>query len=116
MLPERLNDIMEILRREGRVSVKALAQRFGVTQQTIRKDLNDLSKQRLIARRHGGAVISSGVENVGYEARRLMAGQAKQAIGHATADIIPKWARPFLSTSARPLKPSLTHSCSTKVF
>ena len=51
--------------------------------QTIRKDLNELCDQRLLTRIHGGAVIASGVENVGYEARRFIAQEEKRAIGVA---------------------------------
>ncbi len=89
MLPERLDKIMEIARHDGRVSVEVLSQRFRVTQQTIRKDLDNLCQKRLLVRIHGGAVISSGVENVSYEARRLVASEAKEAIGHTAADMIP---------------------------
>ena len=58
---------------EGRVSVDGLAEKFEVTPQTIRKDLNDLCEQRLLSRIHGGAVIASGVENTAYEARTASA-------------------------------------------
>jgi DeoR family glycerol-3-phosphate regulon repressor len=89
MLTERLNDILDLARRSGRVSVDDLAERFGVSAQTIRKDLNDLCSQRLLARVHGGAIISSGVENVEYDARRMIAADEKAAIGRAAADMIP---------------------------
>jgi DeoR family glycerol-3-phosphate regulon repressor len=35
----------------------------------------------LLSRIHGGAVISSGVENVGYEAPRFISQEEKRAIG-----------------------------------
>lgn len=89
MLPERQNQILEIAKETGRVSVEGLAGLFGVTPQTIRKDLNDLCLRGLLDRVHGGAIIGSTVENVGYEARRLIARDAKQAIGAAAASLIP---------------------------
>ena len=69
----RQHEILAIARQIGRVTVEDLAERFDVTPQTIRKDLNDLCDQRLLTRTHGGALLSSGVENVAYEARRQLA-------------------------------------------
>lgn len=89
MLPERQSQILEIAKEAGRVSVDGLAGLFKVTPQTIRKDLNDLCLRGLLDRVHGGAIIGSTVENVGYEARRLIARDAKQAIGAAAARLIP---------------------------
>ncbi len=61
--------------------VDDLAARFSVTPQTIRKDLNELCEQRLLTRTHGGAMVSSGVENMAYELRRHLAEQEKRRIG-----------------------------------
>ncbi len=88
-LSPRQGDILALARAHGRVGVDELAGRFGVTPQTIRKDLNELCDQRLLSRVHGGAVISSGVENVGYDARRFIAAEEKRAIGEAAARLIP---------------------------
>jgi DeoR family glycerol-3-phosphate regulon repressor len=85
----RQQQIVEIARATGRVVVDDLAARFEVTPQTIRKDLNELCDQRLLSRIHGGAVIASGVENVGYEARRFISQEEKRAIGAAAAAVIP---------------------------
>ena len=65
MLPSRQTAILEIAKQRGRVLVDELAVQFGVTPQTIRKDLNDLCDRKLMARTHGGAILASGVENVG---------------------------------------------------
>lgn len=40
----------------GRVEVAELATRFGVTSETIRRDLSELQEQRLVRRVHGGAI------------------------------------------------------------
>ena len=85
----RRQEILALARAQGRVNVEGLAARFQVTPQTIRKDLKDLSDQRLLSRVHGGAVIASGVENVNYEARRFIAREEKRAIGTAAAKLIP---------------------------
>ena len=85
----RRQEILALARAQGRVNVDGLAAQFQVTPQTIRKDLKDLSDQRLLSRVHGGAVIASGVENVNYEARRFIAREQKRAIGVAAAKLIP---------------------------
>ncbi|WP_188580574.1 DeoR/GlpR family DNA-binding transcription regulator [Azorhizobium oxalatiphilum] len=86
---ERQHKILAVARASGRVTVDDLSVRFQVTPQTIRKDLNDLCEQGLLARTHGGAVVTSSVENVAYTARRLIADAEKRAIGRAAAALIP---------------------------
>lgn len=73
----------------GRVAVEELSSQFDVSAQTIRKDLNEICDRRLMTRVHGGAVISSGVENLSYQARRLVNQGEKAAIGAAAAELIP---------------------------
>ncbi len=85
----RQTEILEIARSEGRVVVELLADRFGVTLQTIRRDLTDLADSGLLDRVHGGAVPRTGVSNFGYEDRRRMNDAAKAAIGRACAQAIP---------------------------
>lgn len=88
MLSARQTEIVALARAQGRVGVDDLAGRFEVTPQTIRKDLNDLCDQRLLSRVHGGAILVSGVENLGYQARRLIAAEEKRAVGLAAAALI----------------------------
>lgn len=97
LVEERQQQILEFARRSGRVTVEALAGHFDVTPQTIRKDLNDLCDRRLLARVHGGAILSSGVENVDYEARRGIAAAEKARIGEAAAKLIPDRASLFIN-------------------
>ncbi len=96
-LTARQHDILGLARAQGRVSVDELAARFDVTPQTIRKDLNDLCDQRVLSRVHGGAIVASGVENVGYEARRFIAQDEKRAIGAAAAAIVPHGSSLFVN-------------------
>ena len=85
----RQAEILEIARSQGRVVVELLADRFGVTLQTIRRDLTELADSGLLDRVHGGAVPRTGVSNFGYEDRRRMNDAAKAAIGRACAQAIP---------------------------
>lgn len=88
-LSPRLQDILSLAREQGRVGVDDLALRFSVTPQTIRKDLNDLCERRLLKRVHGGAVVASTVENLRYDARRMLAASEKARIGRHAAGLIP---------------------------
>ena len=85
----RQRQILAIAKETGRVDVDQLSTRFEVSPQTIRKDLNDLCDRQLLQRIHGGAIVGSGIENVSYEARRILAPEAKQAIGLRAAQLIP---------------------------
>lgn len=97
MLLPRQHAILDLAKQIGRVTVEELASRFDVTPQTIRKDLNELCEQRLLARVHGGAILASSVENVGYDARRQIAAREKMAIGRAAAELVPNDASLFIN-------------------
>lgn len=85
----RQSDIVQLAKEIGKVNVEDLAERFSVTPQTIRKDLNDLCERGLLQRYHGGAVLSSGVANFGYDARRHIFANEKRRIGLKAASLIP---------------------------
>lgn len=61
---ERQREIVALTLEAGRVEVAELAERFGVTTETIRRDLSDLQKRKVVLRVHGGAVPWA---SVGFE-------------------------------------------------
>lgn len=87
-LSSRQNQILLRAREHGRVDVDELSRSFNVSPQTIRKDLNELCDKQLLQRIHGGAIVGSGIENVNYEARRLLAPDSKKVIGDKAASLI----------------------------
>lgn len=93
----RQSDILNHARQTGRVSVEELALRFDVTVQTVRRDLGHLCDAGLLDRVHGGAMLPSGVTNIGYEDRRRMNAEAKEAIARVAAAQIPSGASLFLN-------------------
>jgi DeoR family glycerol-3-phosphate regulon repressor len=65
--------LLEEVGARGSVSVEALAERFAVTLQTVRRDVKLLSAAGLLARFHGGVrVPSSTTENIAYRQRQLL--------------------------------------------
>ena len=89
--------ILEIARRDGKVTVEGLADHFGVTLQTIRRDLSELADSGRLERVHGGAILSSGVANIGYEDRRALHQDAKTRIARACAAEVPENISLFLN-------------------
>jgi len=78
--------LLEEVRVRGTVSVEALAAKFGVTLQTVRRDVQRLAEAGLIARYHGGVrVPSSTTENIGYRQRQTLLADEKSRIAKAVA-------------------------------
>ncbi len=87
--PRQAELLDEVLRR-GAVSVDALAERFGVTLQTVRRDVKLLAEAGLLARFHGGVrVVRSTTENIAYRQRQHIEQDAKRAIARAVAQALP---------------------------
>jgi DeoR family glycerol-3-phosphate regulon repressor len=89
--------ILELARQAGSVSVDLLAGELGVTPQTIRKDLNFLARRSMLSRVHGGAIVTSGVDNLDHATRRNVASGAKAEIGAAAAALVPNGASLFIN-------------------
>ncbi len=96
-LTDRQQVILELARLEGRVLVEPLAEELKVTPQTIRRDLTELCRIRLLHRVHGGAIASDGIENMGYEARKHMSIDSKVSIGQCAAELIPNDSSLFIN-------------------
>ena len=56
---QRQNQIHEILKHNGSVSAAYLAEHFGVSAETIRRDLLSMERAGLLTRAHGGAVAAA---------------------------------------------------------
>ncbi|MEO7244242.1 MAG: DeoR family transcriptional regulator [Rubrivivax sp.] len=87
----RQADVLEHVRRLGSISVEALAEQFGVTLQTVRRDVKLLAEAGLVARFHGGVrVPSSTTENIAYRQRQQLNELAKRRIARAVARSVPQ--------------------------
>jgi DeoR family transcriptional regulator of aga operon len=86
MIEERRRRIRELLRAEGRVTVEALATRFGTSQVTIRGDLSTLESAGALTRTHGGALRV--LEDQPLNVKQLQHRAEKQRIAAAAAALI----------------------------
>ncbi|MDZ7697914.1 MAG: DeoR family transcriptional regulator [Deltaproteobacteria bacterium] len=92
----RHKKILDLVRGQGFVSIDTLSQDFMVTPQTIRRDINELSKRGLVRRYHGGAGLPSSVENVAYTTRKVSCLAGKIQIARLLARHIPDLASLFI--------------------
>ena len=87
---QRQAEMLGAVRERGAMSVEALAERFGVTLQTVRRDVTLLAEAGLLTRFHGGVrVPSSTIENIAYRQRQQLELGAKQRIARAVAAAVP---------------------------
>jgi len=87
MIEERRRRICELLREEGRVTVEALAVRFGTSQVTIRADLSTLESAGALTRTHGGALNVPDADQP-LDVKQLQHHAEKQRIAAAAAALI----------------------------
>ena len=88
-IAERRKYILDSIVREGFVKVSVLAEKFGVTQTTIRKDLNHLEAKGLLYRAYGSALPTAAqVMDITMSTKRLINFEKKQKIAEAAAALI----------------------------
>lgn len=95
-LNQRQQDIINLVRERGYVSIDMLAERFGVSQQTVRRDIIFLSEQNLVQRHHGGAGLPPGTDRLAYSNRKVRNAAEKTLIGKAIAAEIPNGSSLFI--------------------
>lgn len=86
---ERRDLILRALEHEGRVSVGELARHLGVSEVTVRKDLDWLEARQRLVRTHGGALATNARSSeLAFEVRESLNRAAKDAIGQAAAAMV----------------------------
>jgi DeoR/GlpR family transcriptional regulator of sugar metabolism len=103
-LEERRAKILEQVTRAGRASVIELSRQFGVSEVTIRADLQSLAEQNLLVRTHGGAVsANSRLQDLSLALRRKQQVMEKSRIGEAAASMVVDGDAIFLDSSSTAL-------------
>ena len=98
-MEERRQEILRRLESAGRVSVTELSQAFGVSEVTIRSDLQALAEQKLAVRTHGGAVL----QDLALSSRQQQQVQEKSNIGEAAAQRVQEGDAIYLDSSSTAL-------------
>jgi DeoR/GlpR family transcriptional regulator of sugar metabolism len=84
---ERKRHLLEVLQAEGKILASDLSRRFGVSEDTVRRDLRELDKAGLLQRVHGGALPRPPI-SVEYTARQQESTDAKRRIGLAAVRLL----------------------------
>jgi DeoR/GlpR family transcriptional regulator of sugar metabolism len=87
---QRQAAILERVRTTGGVRVTELAAEFGVSDMTIRRDLETLHEQGVLAKVHGGATIAGAgsTDEPGFHAKSVRQAAEKSAIAARAADLV----------------------------
>ncbi|MEL7491072.1 MAG: DeoR family transcriptional regulator [Pseudomonadota bacterium] len=96
-LTARQTSILELVEEQGFVATEGLVEAFGVTPQTIRRDINQLCEKNLLQRFHGGAGRPVSTENEPYPERQRTFPGNKKAIGAMVAAQIHDGASLFIN-------------------
>jgi DeoR family transcriptional regulator, aga operon transcriptional repressor len=85
---ERLTGLLDLLSSRGTLSVEEIATEFEVSTATVRRDLDDLASQQLVARTRGGAVAQSVTYDLPLRYKSVRRPAEKQRIGSAAAALV----------------------------
>ena len=97
-LSDRQRDIVEQVEASGFVTIEALAAKFDVSAQTVRRDIIVLSDLGYLQRFHGGAgpVVSYTAARLDYSVKRDISRAEKRIVGRLAAQAIPDGASLYL--------------------
>ena len=86
----RKADLAAFVYEHGQVAVSELAEHFGVSTDTIRRDLDDLDAENILIRTHGGAISPNIVPkpDTGIDVRLRVQTSKKEVIGAIAASLV----------------------------
>ncbi|MFN8453379.1 MAG: DeoR/GlpR family DNA-binding transcription regulator [Anaerolineae bacterium] len=102
-LAERRKDILAALEQTGELSVSDLSARFGMSEVTIRQDLQALSEQGLLLRTRGRAFATNVMPEFSFDVRQQQQASQKRRIGQAAAALVNLGDTIFLDASTTAL-------------
>ncbi|GHH09403.1 DeoR/GlpR family DNA-binding transcription regulator [Streptomyces lanatus] len=82
--------ILDEVRRRGGVRVNELTRKLGVSDMTVRRDLDALARQGVLEKVHGGAVpvVEASTHEPGFEAKSGLELTAKEDIARAASELV----------------------------
>lgn len=87
---ERRYKLAQIIVAEGQAKVGKLADQFGVSTETIRKDLIQLEEEGIVNKSHGRAIVSSELTERPYTQKLSENVEEKMGIAKEALELIPK--------------------------
>lgn len=85
----RRRKIAKVVEKRGAVGVRDLSEEFGVSEVTIRRDLNELGQMGVVTRTHGGVMINaSAIADLSNEERKSVGSEEKRRIGQMAIDLL----------------------------
>lgn len=89
-LARRHQELLQLVEVKGQMSVDEMAHHFGVSDDTIRRDLQFLEKRQVLLRTHGGAVSTALLvhRETPFLARANAHADAKTRIGRTAAQLV----------------------------
>lgn len=84
----RWSALLEMLTRDGRIEVEPAAAALGASAATIRRDLDELARQQMVTRTHGGAVINAIAYDLPLRYKAARRAPEKERIAHAAAALV----------------------------
>ena len=84
---QRKQAILAALQRDGQVVAKTMSETFGVSEDTVRRDLRELAAEGRLQRVHGGALPASPAM-ADFAHRQHIGPEAKSAIAHRAAQMV----------------------------
>lgn len=106
---ERKNEILSILQKEQSVLVSDLSQRYHVTEETIRRDLEKLEKEGFVKKTYGGAVLNENTNtDLPFKIRERTNKDEKIQIAHVIPELVGEGESVMMDSSSTSLMASKT--------
>ncbi len=99
----RQDNLVDLVRRAGKVSVAELADALGASRETIRRDLTHLERAGRVQKVHGGAIIPRLAGEGSFAQRMGTSMQAKTAMARVAASLFASGETLFIDTGSTTL-------------
>lgn len=119
MKQDRHNQILDLITQQRTVTHSELMERFGISIETVRRDLDCLEQQGFLRKVYGGAVLNTSLSSEPeYASRARLQHQEKQAIAALAASLIEPSDSVYLGvgTTVQAMTPYLKEMSGITVF
>ena len=102
---ERQQEMVKLLYESGAIKVNQLSKLFGVTEETIRRDLEKLEFENKLRRTHGGAITidEKNDDDIPFKKRKVLMAKEKRSIANEAVKLIEEQDVIFLDAGSTAL-------------